>query len=252
MLVLSLIIGLLKAHMVLSDPKPRTGTLNEPATTVCQGKPLGESVASVAAGSNIPITIAGSASHGGGSCQFSLACSKELSDPTNPKFKTIYITDKNCPLDTFNKYTVPIPSNASGKCVLSWTWIPILAGQAEMYQNCVDITVTGGSGSALNGPDIVYFNTLNKAGPQLHGDNAQNAPTLFEKYFGLQKIASFQESVAIAKDKNFGISSSSGPPPTTSGSSDTISIPHRPTIGTSSGIMSTPLGFFLSIIILQI
>jgi hypothetical protein len=196
----------ISAHIIVNSPAPRTGTIGEPARIVCQGKPAGPPTASIAAGSDLPIILSQGADHAGGGCVFSLACANELSDPSNPKFKTIFITDKTCPVT--KEYKIRIPKEAKGNCVLSWGWIPTLSGSPEMYQNCIDIFVTGGSGGSIVGPDLKYYNTLNPD-TQLQGLSERNRRTLFEEFFQIDGVIGIQESIQMAKDNNYGIITSS-------------------------------------------
>ncbi|TID24362.1 spore coat protein SP96 precursor [Venturia nashicola] len=139
----------------------------------------------VAAGSSTLLTFQGSAVHGGGSCQVSLA--KTASK--NPKnWHVIHSIVGGCPgtnapgagqsaagaggMDNFKpgpnankpdssqctgtdtdeltclkKFNIPIPKNvASGQYFLAWTWFNKV-GNREMYMNCAPIEVTGGGSS---------------------------------------------------------------------------------------------------------
>jgi hypothetical protein len=193
------------AHITVKSPAARAGTTSNPTSVVCQGIASGASTATVAAGANLPLSLNQGADHGGGGCVFSLACANELSDPSNPKFKTIFVTDKTCPMT--KEYSIKIPKEANGNCVLSWGWVPILSGGPEMYQNCMDITVTGGTGGAIPGPDLVYFNSLNP-GKILQGDNGGRR-TLFDEFFQTERVIGVEESIQLAKEKDFGINLSS-------------------------------------------
>lgn len=51
-----------------------------------------------------------------------------------------------CPLQSTYDFTMPADV-ANGDALFAWTWFN-LEGNREMYMNCVDITIDGGSGSA--------------------------------------------------------------------------------------------------------
>jgi len=73
-------------------------------------------VTTLQAGSSITVTMSGSATHEGGSCQFSVSYDR------GQTFGVIQSIVGNCPLSS--SYTVPLPSNLpAGKDVLfAWTW----------------------------------------------------------------------------------------------------------------------------------
>jgi hypothetical protein len=223
-------------HITVNSPAPRAGTTSNPATSFCQGLAAGAPTATVTAGGDLPVSLSVGADHGGGGCVFSLACANELSDPSNPKFKSIFATDKNCPM--VKEFTIKIPNEADGNCVLSWGWVPIFSGGPEMYQNCMDITVTGGTGGSLPGQDIGYFNTLNQ-GKLLTGNNASDKRTLFDEFYQTPTIATFEESAKIANEKNFGIPTGSNnggeqPSGTNGGNPETQKNQNIPATGTAT------------------
>lgn len=154
----------------------------------------------VAAGSSTLLTFQGSAVHGGGSCQVSLAktASKDPKD-----WHVIHSIIGGCPgtnapgtgehagaggMDNFTpspnagkpdavqctgidtdeltclkKFNIPIPKDvASGQYFLAWTWFNKV-GNREMYMNCSPLEITGGGTSEewLNKqPSIFYANHL--------------------------------------------------------------------------------------------
>lgn len=106
------------------------------------------------AGQTYNMTLAGSATHGGGSCQLS------LSYDNGENFYVIQSMEGGCPLTT--KYDFQMPSDvANGKALFAWTWFN-LQGNREMYMNCADVEITGGSGTtdsvAASYPKIMVAN----------------------------------------------------------------------------------------------
>lgn len=98
------------------------------------------------------MTLTGSATHGGGSCQLA------LSFDNGESFHVIKSMEGGCPLTT--TYDFDIPSDApSGHALLAWTWFN-LVGNREMYMNCADVEIEGGSGG-FNGPEIFVANVGN-------------------------------------------------------------------------------------------
>ena len=79
------------------------------------------------------MTLAGSAMHGGGSCQLS------LSYDNGATFQVIQSMIGGCPLTT--KYDFTIPSDAPiGTALLAWTWQDQI-GNREFYMNCAEVNV---------------------------------------------------------------------------------------------------------------
>ncbi|KAH8152087.1 uncharacterized protein LAJ45_04081 [Morchella importuna] len=171
------------AHMVMSDPPPinykdnpfyleskgdfdYTAPISPSGSNYpCRGHlddldtPQGGSVKTWAAGSTQTLTIAGSAVHGGGSCQAALSYDKG----------TTWIVIKswigNCPHATpggDQTFKFPIPSSAPAgeKVLFAWTWFNNV-GNREMYMNCAVVTITGGSSNALSGPTLFLANIGN-------------------------------------------------------------------------------------------
>lgn len=107
------------------------------------------------AGGHYNMTIAGSTTHGGGSCQLS------LSYDNGATFKVIKSMEGGCPLT--QEYDFDIPANApNGHALFAWTWYN-LVGNRELYMNCAQVQITGGSGSdfASTHPDIFVANVNN-------------------------------------------------------------------------------------------
>lgn len=107
------------------------------------------------AGAHYNMTLAGSATHGGGSCQLS------LSYDNGATFKVIKSMEGGCPLTS--EYDFDIPANApSGHALFAWTWFN-LVGNREMYMNCAQVQINGGSGGdfASTHPDMFVANVDN-------------------------------------------------------------------------------------------
>jgi hypothetical protein len=110
------------------------------------------------------MTLAGSARHGGGSCQIS------LSYDNGHTFKVIESVIGDCPL--LSQYNFKIPKDAvNGEALLAWTWFN-LVGNREMYMNCAKIEIDGASGEANSFtslyPDLFIAN-INKGCATVEG-----------------------------------------------------------------------------------
>lgn len=103
------------------------------------------------------MSLSSGATHSGGSCQLS------LSYDNGTTFKVIKSMEGGCPLTS--EYDFQIPNDApSGDALFAWTWFN-LEGNREMYMNCADVTVEGGSGSGDGSwdslPDLFVANVGN-------------------------------------------------------------------------------------------
>lgn len=94
-------------------------------------------VATYSAGSTYNITLAGSATHGGGSCQIS------MSYDNGATFSVIKSMIGGCPLETTYDFTVPSYA-PTGNALLAWTW-QNKQGNREYYMNCAEVEVVAGS-----------------------------------------------------------------------------------------------------------
>ena len=91
------------------------------------------------AGQTYNMTLAGSATHGGGSCQLS------LSYDNGATFRVIKSMIGGCPLTS--EYDFTIPSYApDGNALFAWTW-QNLQGNREYYMNCAEVDITGSTAS---------------------------------------------------------------------------------------------------------
>lgn len=86
------------------------------------------------AGGTYNITLSGSATHHGGSCQVS------LSYDNGATFKVIKSVIGGCPLSPSYNFTIPKFAPAHGSVLLSWSWFN-LVGNREMYQNCARVGI---------------------------------------------------------------------------------------------------------------
>ncbi|RDK41058.1 hypothetical protein M752DRAFT_319836 [Aspergillus phoenicis ATCC 13157] len=92
-----------------------------------------DSVAEYTAGQEYAITLAGTATHGGGSCQIS------LSYDMGETFRVIHSILGHCPEPLH--YSFRIPEDAPhGPALLAWTWFNKI-GNREMYMNCAQVTI---------------------------------------------------------------------------------------------------------------
>lgn len=92
---------------------------------------------SYTAGSTYNMTLAGSATHGGGSCQLS------LSYDNGATFRVIKSMIGGCPLTSTYDFTIPtyVPS---GVALFAWTW-QNLVGDREYYMNCAEVNIISGT-----------------------------------------------------------------------------------------------------------
>lgn len=153
--------GTVSAHMQMSKPYPIRSPLNKdsdgekdysytnPLSSSgsdypCKGyaKDKFVSVATYKQGSEQEMTLEGSATHDGGSCQLALSYDQ------GETFKVIESMLGDCPIP--KDYKFKIPSDApDGEALLGWTWFNKV-GNREMYMNCAMITI--GSGGSDNAP----------------------------------------------------------------------------------------------------
>jgi hypothetical protein len=152
LLLSALLISSITAHVAVTHPPPRnvySPDTNSPASKLCKGFPKGHSVLTIAAGSTLQVSYTKAAPHGGGGCVFS------LSYDGGQTFQVFAKTDRSCPIVP-SKIVIP-QSAKNGEAVLAWSWVPLLSGQPEYYMNCIDITITNGSGG-FYGPALPIYN----------------------------------------------------------------------------------------------
>ncbi|KAF3480067.1 uncharacterized protein GIQ15_05414 [Arthroderma uncinatum] len=98
--------------------------------------------ANYTAGHSYSLELAGSATHGGGSCQISLSVDNGTS------FQVIKSIMGGCPLTQSYIFTIP-DTVPSGKGLLAWTWFNLF-GNREMYMNCAPVIITGSTSRLSN------------------------------------------------------------------------------------------------------
>ncbi|KAE8372468.1 hypothetical protein BDV26DRAFT_301892 [Aspergillus bertholletiae] len=97
-------------------------------------------VATYTAGQTDYMELAPGNNHHGGSCQIS------LSYDNGQTFRVIESYMGGCPLSL--KWDFEVPASApSGKALFAWSWFNI-EGNREMYMNCAQVEIQGGSGSS--------------------------------------------------------------------------------------------------------
>jgi hypothetical protein len=111
-------------------------------------------VTTLKAGEPLTVQMEGSATHGGGSCQFS------LSYDNGKTFGVIKSIVGGCPLSA--NYTVDIPADvpSGSNALLSWTWFNKV-GNREMYQNCIAVDIAGKDGGSIELPKMFEANIGN-------------------------------------------------------------------------------------------
>lgn len=123
-----------------------------------------ESTATFAPGGEYNFTVAGGATHGGGSCQVS------LSYDGGATFKVVQSIIGGCP-ESAGSYPFKIPADApEGDAIWAWTWNNKI-GNRELYMNCATVTIGGGgakrdvearqSTSFASRPDVFVANVGN-------------------------------------------------------------------------------------------
>lgn len=160
------------AHLILNSPVPfafeDTATQQaplEPADFPCKqpgGTYAVQSMNTVAAGGTVDVQIKGGATHGGGSCQFSITTDTK---PTkDSQWKVLHSQIHGCvggPADnnmSGNKddlsnphIPVKIPEGLpAGQYTFAWSWLNKL-GNREFYMNCAPLEVTAGTSKRAEG-----------------------------------------------------------------------------------------------------
>lgn len=118
----------------------------------------------MAVGEQQTLSFAGSASHGGGTCQLAISLDKQ---PTASSiWKIIQVYEGGCPTTDSgnggtNNFTYSVPKGfPNGEATFAWVWYNKV-GNREIYMNCAPITVSGGSDSkdTYNSfPDLYVIN----------------------------------------------------------------------------------------------
>jgi hypothetical protein len=107
-------------------------------------KPEGKSTVTWQAGGTYNLTLSGTATHEGGSCQVSLSYDQ------GKTWKAFHSWIGQCPLKPTWSFTLPNDTPA-GDAIFSWTWFNKI-GNREMYMNCAHVTIQGRSGFDARSP----------------------------------------------------------------------------------------------------
>ncbi|EMC93960.1 hypothetical protein BAUCODRAFT_216599 [Baudoinia panamericana UAMH 10762] len=172
---------------------------------------------------------ANTAVHGGGSCQISITYETDpakVKDPSN--WFVIYSIEGGCPsnthqnldgqytgpqgsysgalscqdpkangVDCVNQFNFSIPQGVkNGNAIMSWTWFNSV-GNREMYQNCVNINLSGGDGSEMSELPTMFVANL---GSVNQCPTTQSVDLLFPnpgKYVTTKKPSGAAASTAI-------------------------------------------------------
>ncbi|KAF9882598.1 hypothetical protein FE257_006092 [Aspergillus nanangensis] len=134
-------------------------------------------VANYTARQKYPLTLAGTATHRGGSCQVSLSYNYGES------FRVIKSIVGRCPESL--QYTFHIPEDAPhGPALLTWTWFNKI-GNREMYMNCAQVSIQGPPanakpGTTIEGEEVNFPMPSDDIDGSVQGVGYQcNAPTAF-------------------------------------------------------------------------
>jgi hypothetical protein len=190
------------SHMFIASPRPIEGSapkdpLNADGSNFpCHGVALPvRGGQQLTAGSSFELKLdigAGgenNAVHGGGSCQLAVTyetTAEKIRDPNN--WHVVYSIQGGCPANAagnldkavyceaagqsecINTWDVPLPKGLrSGHAILSWTWFNVI-GKREMYQNCANINIIGGTGE-----DMEMCAHRPQSGPMLHSQSRENS-----------------------------------------------------------------------------
>ncbi|KAK9894042.1 lytic polysaccharide monooxygenase [Cystobasidium minutum MCA 4210] len=167
LLTLSQLLMQVSAHMTMATPlaffpnpdhakTPLTGPGGEfPCKTGISGLSLASSVATTTyeAGKEMSVTLAGGATHGGGSCQFS------LSYDGGKSWGVVYSVIGGC-LATTLTYSFKLPAELPGtdSALFAWTWINYMGGAPEIYMNCAPVKIKSSAKGSLTVPALFKAN----------------------------------------------------------------------------------------------
>ncbi len=155
-------------HIQMIDPPPRRSKfssyyrnsglvdynlmapINSGYSFPCKGYSEGPATKTIN-GNTISITVAGTAIHGGGHCQFGIS----TDDETFLVLKTVI---RNCLLDGMT-YSFNLPNNLPNtKVTVFWTWVNAI-GNREYYMDCADVQLQGSSTqTTVNGKSLLVLN----------------------------------------------------------------------------------------------
>ena len=246
-LMVSSFMCMASAHMYISEPKPIQGYApKDPldpsgSNFPCHGAPLPTSGGQkLTAGETFPLRFemadgANTAVHGGGSCQLAvLYDTSKAADPSN--WNVIYSIEGGCPSNTkgnlapgykactspeqgdcLHEWDIPMPKSVkSGNAILSWTWFNTV-GNREMYQNCVNVDIEGGSGDGQFPPLFVAnIKSVNNVETTENSDVLFPEPGEFVTIMSATDGYNYAKATVGAADGNQGAPSSYAAPAPTS------------------------------------
>ncbi|KAK5119369.1 hypothetical protein LTR85_007725 [Meristemomyces frigidus] len=111
-----------------------------------------QTMVTYAAGSTYNMSLAGSATHGGGSCQLS------LSYDNGATFRVIKSMIGGCPLTSTYDFTIPSYA-PTGTALLAWTW-QNYEGNREFYMNCAEVSIITGNSRRRKRQTYSSFDSL--------------------------------------------------------------------------------------------
>lgn len=156
------------SHIQMIDPPPRRSKfssyyrnlglvdynlmapINSGYSFPCKGYSEGPAT-KIINGNTISITLAGTATHGGGHCQFGIS----IDDQTFLVLKTVI---RNCLLEGMT-YSFDLPDNLPNtKVTVFWTWVNAI-GNREYYMDCADVQLQGSSlQTTVSGKSLLVLN----------------------------------------------------------------------------------------------
>ncbi|RKP15336.1 hypothetical protein BJ684DRAFT_18327 [Piptocephalis cylindrospora] len=172
------------SHMYESFPYPRgspdnpklpksesDNDIHGPTQKVCRGHPAAAITHDLVAGKPLNVKIRGSpatenrtlwATHKGGHCQWGISYDNAKTVAVFYRHDNTCVVKDDGKFDTAKvDWTVPIPKDLvnTKRAVFVWTWIPAQGGADEIFQSCVDVSISGGKPSGTFSADsLVYRN----------------------------------------------------------------------------------------------
>lgn len=187
---------IVSSHMLLASPKPIEGAkaksplIADGSNFPCHGVSLpNEGGQTMEAGSSFSLRFdlgldgSHTAVHGGGSCQVAITYETDAEIVRSPSnWYVIYSIEGGCPssstgdlrnasyclspgqAECVHTWEVPLPAGLrSGHAILSWTWFNAI-GEREMYQNCANVEIIGGTGKAMESLPAMYVANIGPEG----------------------------------------------------------------------------------------
>jgi hypothetical protein len=278
-IAMSALLASASAHIIMTFPKPfGASTLTSaplvPADYPCKqrnGVYAIDTMNQWDAGQTLDISFAGTAVHGGGSCQFSITTDPEPTEKS--QWKVIQSVIGGCPTNQseYNQnfpeqqgkdpLTIPVPDTfpvtmpkdiPSGRYTFAWTWLNKV-GNREFYMNCAPIQVGGSSSASTESvakalsalPDMFVANLPSEqcSTPSsmnfVYPDPGQNVDQINQ-----QDLAKATTGTGCATQNKMGAgagqigSPSAGTPSTPSQGSPSQGTPSKPSSGLSSPVAS--------------